>query len=92
MPVSNFQFHALLIVGASALASAPTLAQSVQTGAQSTPAVYSAHLPSLRGAMAQTEGIGSEHRVRQLRQIPLVSGAAKPATRWCKARLETAPL
>ena len=73
MRTSDFGFSALLVAGGAALASAPALAQSVQTGAQSTPAVFSAHLPSLRGAMAQTEGIGAEHRVRALRQIPLVN-------------------
>lgn len=51
---------------------APSHAQPVQRGAEQTAAVFSAHLPSLRGAMAQTEGLGAEHRVRELRQIPLV--------------------
>src|SRR5512140_3680987 len=46
-------------------------AQSALRGAEQTPAVFSAHLPSLRGAMAQTEGVGAEHRARELR-IPLV--------------------
>ncbi|HWJ94029.1 MAG TPA: hypothetical protein VNT33_04850, partial [Telluria sp.] len=40
-------------------------------GAEVSAAVTMAHLPSLRGAMAQTEGVGAEHRVRELR-IPLV--------------------
>lgn len=55
-----------------ALAAASGHAQPVLRGAEQTPAVYSSHLPSLRGAMAQTEGIGAEHRVRELRLIPLV--------------------
>jgi hypothetical protein len=48
------------------------MAQSVTRGAEESSAVFSAHLPSLRGAMAQTEGIGAEHRVRELKKIPLV--------------------
>jgi hypothetical protein len=49
-------------------------AQPIARGAEETPAVFSAHLPSLRGAMAQTEGVGAEHRVQPLRQIPHVDG------------------
>ncbi|HKB53305.1 MAG TPA: hypothetical protein VKD22_04840, partial [Ramlibacter sp.] len=44
---------------------------TILRGAQVTPAVAMAHLPSLRGAMMLTEGTGAEHRVRALR-IPLV--------------------
>jgi len=54
------------------LAAPAVYAQPVHHGAEETPAVYSVHLPSLRGAMAQTEGIGAEHRVRELKMIPLV--------------------
>lgn len=61
-----------LSIGLGALAGFQAEAQTVLRGAQQTPAVFSAHLPSLRGAMAQTEGIGAEHRVRELKQIPLV--------------------
>jgi hypothetical protein len=50
----------------------PLQAQPVLHGAEETPAVFSVHLPSLRGAMAQTEGLGAEHRVRPIKQIPLV--------------------
>ena len=66
----------VLITSAAALTCLPALAQSMQVGAQSTPAVFSVHLPSLRGAMAQTEGIGAEHRVRALRQIPMLNQGA----------------
>ena len=65
----------LVLVAASAL-STLSLASHAQTtvvhGAEQTPAVSMSHLPSLRGAMAQTEGIGAEHRVREVKQIPLV--------------------
>jgi len=54
-------------------------AQPVMRGAQVTPAVQGSHLPSLRGAMAQTEGIGAEHRVRELKVIPLVDGPGTAA-------------
>lgn len=54
------------------LAATVGYAEPVQRGAEQTPAVYSVHLPSLRGAMAQTEGTGAEHRVRELKKIPLV--------------------
>ena len=64
----------LLAVGAASLVAVPGHAQPVLRGAEQTPAVFSAHLPSLRGAMAQTEGIGAEHRVRELKHIPLVDG------------------
>ena len=73
MRAPDCRFSVLLAASTIVLASTPVLAQSVQTGAQSSPAVSSAHLPSLRGAMAQTEGIGAEHRVRALRQIPLIN-------------------
>jgi hypothetical protein len=56
------------------LAGGSALAQTVLRGAERTPAVFSSHLPSLRGAMAQTEGIGAEHRVRELKQIPHSDG------------------
>lgn len=69
---STLRILTLLAAGVAALATGPGQAQSVQRGAEQTPAAFSAHLPSLRGAMAQTEGVGAEHRVRELRQIPLV--------------------
>ena len=69
---TNFRLFTLLAAGVASLAAVPGHAQQVLRGAEQTPAVYSAHLPSLRGAMAQTEGIGAEHRVRELKQIPLV--------------------
>lgn len=69
------KIHPLAMVLAALLASAGTSqAQPVLRGAEETPAVFSVHLPSLRGVMAQTEGIGAEHRVQPLRQIPLVDG------------------
>ena len=71
---SAFRILTLLAAGAVCLAPVPGRAQPMLRGAEQTPAVFSAHLPSLRGAMAQTEGIGAEHRVRELRQIPLVDG------------------
>ncbi len=67
----------LLAVLAASIASSigvTAYAQPVMRGAEQTPAVFSAHLPSLRGAMAQTEGIGAQHRVRELKHIPLVDG------------------
>jgi hypothetical protein len=63
---------AVLATGVGCFASVGSQAQPVLRGAHETPAVFSAHLPSLRGAMAQTEGIGAEHRVRELKLIPLV--------------------
>jgi hypothetical protein len=63
-----------LALAASFLAATAAGAQTVLRGAEQTPAVFSSHLPSLRGAMAQTEGIGAEHRVRELKRIPLVDG------------------
>ena len=69
---SSFHILTLLAAGVTALATVPVHAQSVQRGAERTSAAFSAHLPSLRGAMAQTEGVGAEHRVRELRQIPLI--------------------
>jgi hypothetical protein len=71
---SPFRILTLMAAGAASLAAVPGHAQPVLRGAEQTPAVFSAHLPSLRGAMAQTEGIGAEHRVRELKQIPLVDG------------------
>jgi hypothetical protein len=63
---------AMLVTVFASMAATAVHAQSVTLrGAEVTSAVSSAHLPSLRGAMAQTEGIGAEHRVRELR-IPLV--------------------
>ena len=67
-PMASAVLAALLL----AAGAADAQPASVQRGAEETPAVYSVHLPSLRGAMAQTEGIGAEHRVRELRVIPLV--------------------
>jgi len=57
----------------------PAHAQQIMRGAEQTPAVFSAHLPSLRGAMAQTEGVGAEHRVRELKLIPLVDEPGRAA-------------
>jgi hypothetical protein len=54
-------------------------AQTVMRGAEVTHAVQASHLPSLRGAMAQTEGPGAEHRVRELKVIPLVDGPGTAA-------------
>jgi hypothetical protein len=65
-------FITALLASVASFTSVGSHAQSVLRGAEETPAVFSAHLPSLRGAMAQTEGIGAEHRVRELRKIPLV--------------------
>jgi hypothetical protein len=70
--------HVAAALAAVALA-ATSHAQVVLQGAEQSPAVHSAHLPSLRGAMAQTEGIGAEHRVRPLRQIPLVDAPGQAA-------------
>lgn len=65
--------HRCAVVLSALLAAAgASQAQPVLRGAEETPAVFSVHLPSLRGAMAQTEGIGAENRVRPLKQIPLV--------------------
>ena len=64
-----------LLVGNLTLASAGLAhAQSALRGAEVTPAVGGAHLPSLAGAMHQTEGIGAEKRARPVRVIPLVDG------------------
>src|SRR5512133_301014 len=68
----TFRIAALLASGLASMAATDGYAQSIMRGAEQTPAVFSAHLPSLRGAMAQTEGIGAEHRVRELKVIPLV--------------------
>jgi len=75
-----------LSIGLGALAQA----QTVMRGAQQTPAVFSAHLPSLRGAMAQTEGVGAEHRVRELKQIPLVDAPRQVADPVLQSRPGTA--
>lgn len=70
---NSSRYFSVLGAGLALLAAAASShAQPVMRGAEQTPAVFSAHLPSLRGAMAQTEGIGAEHRVRELKQIPLV--------------------
>jgi hypothetical protein len=69
---TSFRLFTLLAAGLASSAAVPSHAQQVLRGAEQSPAVYSAHLPSLRGAMAQTEGIGAEHRVRELKLIPLV--------------------
>jgi hypothetical protein len=69
---TSFRLFTLLAAGLTSLVAVPGHAQQVLRGAEQTPAVYTAHLPSLRGAMAQTEGIGAEHRVRELKLIPLV--------------------
>jgi hypothetical protein len=77
---------------AAALLAVPSHSQEVMRGAEVSAAAFSAHLPSLRGAMAQTEGIGAEHRVRPLRQIPLVDApgfAADPVVHGAGA---TAPV
>ncbi len=63
-----------LVFAASLLAATAARSQPVLRGADETPAVFVSHLPSLRGAMAQTEGVGAEHRVRELKRIPLVDG------------------
>jgi hypothetical protein len=68
-----------VVFGGLLLAAVASYAQPVQRGAQETPAVFSVHLPSLRGAMAQTEGIGAEHRVRELKMIPLVDAPGQAA-------------
>ena len=70
--------HWLLAASALALAAA-SHAQGVMQGAEQSPAVNAAHLPSLRGAMAQTEGNGAENRVRPVLQILFrLRPAAKP--------------
>jgi hypothetical protein len=83
----------IALVALAALAGA-SQAQPVLRGAEETPAVFSAHLPSLRGAMAQTEGIGAEHRVRPLRQIPFADSpglAADPVVRGAGATAAVTP-
>lgn len=75
MTRSSRYFFLLQAAGAALGLAAASQAQPVLRGAERTPAVHQAHLPSLRGAMAQTEGIGAEHRVRELRLIPLVDSA-----------------
>lgn len=73
---TSFSGVILLAAGIAALPALPVYGQTpVIRGAEQRPAVFSTHLPSLRGAMAQTEGIGAEHRVRELKRIPLVDGA-----------------
>jgi hypothetical protein len=71
--------HLMLAFPALVIAAAAAHAQGVMRGAEETPAVFSTHLPSLRGAMAQTEGLGAEHRVRPLKQIPLVDAPGHAA-------------
>jgi hypothetical protein len=90
MKVRQFPF-ALLVLVASAAASQ---AQTVIRGAEETPAVFSAHLPSLRGAMAQTEGVGAENRVRPIKQIPFSDGpgvASDPVVRKAGATPAISP-
>ena len=70
--MSSIRLLIVLTTGLTSLFAVNSQAQPQLRGAEQTPAVFSAHLPSLRGAMAQTEGIGAEHRVRELRWIPLV--------------------
>ena len=72
--ITTLRFLAVLAASSAPLMAVTAHAQSVMRGAEQTRAVFSAHLPSLRGAMAQTEGIGAEHRVRELKHIPLVDG------------------
>lgn len=69
---NNSRYLSVLVAGLALLPAASSYAQPVLRGAEQTPAVFAAHLPSLRGAMAQTEGVGAEHRVRELKLIPLV--------------------
>jgi hypothetical protein len=57
-------------------------------GAEVTRAVSMSHLPSLRGAMAQTEGTGAEHRVRELR-IPLVDAPGQASDPVVQSRAGT---
>ena len=64
----------LLTVGGLMLLPALASAQSEMRGPEVTPAVTGPHLPSLRGAMTQTEGIGAERRARAPRQIPFADG------------------
>ena len=73
------RYLSVLLAALAAMAVASGHAEPVLRGAQQTPAVFSAHLPSLRGAMAQTEGIGAEHRVRELKQIPLADAPGQAA-------------
>ena len=68
----SFRLLALTTATAASMITVPLQAQTVLRGAEVTHAVQGPNLPSLRGAMAQTEGIGAEHRVRELKQIPLV--------------------
>lgn len=84
-------FGTALAFGASLLAVPVANAQLVVRGAEVTPAVFSGHLPSLRGAMAQTEGIGAEHRVRELRRIPLVDGPGMATDPVVQAQALTSP-
>jgi len=79
MTNTTFRYFPLLIAGLASLAAAASHAQPVLRGAEQTPAVFASHLPSLRGAMAQTEGIGAEHRVRELKLIPLVDAPGQAA-------------
>ena len=73
------RMFASLTVAVAVMTPFKSYAESVMRGAEETPAVFSAHLPSLRGAMAQTEGIGAEHRVRELKLIPLVDAPGQAA-------------
>jgi len=86
---ASFRLFTLLAAGLASLAAVPSQAQPVLRGAEQTPAVFSAHLPSLRGAMAQTEGIGAEHRVRELRLIPLVDAPGQAADQVVQKTITT---
>lgn len=76
---NNSRCLSVLVTVLALLCAASSYAQPVLRGAEQTPAVFAAHLPSLRGAMAQTEGIGAEHRVRELKHIPLVDAPGQAA-------------
>ena len=85
----SFRIAALLASGFASMAAPHGYAQTVMRGAEQTPAVFSAHLPSLRGAMAQTEGIGAEHRVRELKLIPLVDAPGQASDPVVQSRAGT---
>ena len=83
----------LLTLGGLLLLPGLSSAQSEMRGAEVTPAVSGAHLPSLRGAMTQTEGIGAEKRARAPRQIPFADGPGTAVdTALQKAPSVTAPV
>ena len=85
----SYRIAALLASGFASMAAPLGYAQTVMRGAEQTPAVFSAHLPSLRGAMAQTEGIGAEHRVRELKLIPLVDAPGQASDPVVQSRAGT---